>query len=452
MQTEARLPAGPAFPILNGWTGNLILRPWFDAVAVHAVANWFLPVSRAWAAGIAAQGDADRFAASVGIDARMRAKIKPSLPRLDDARRRYDDAETRWQEAFFGSEAVSDSSLAERETARFHAATTFMAMRRLFFFCRRKFPQVDWSVASPAQVLAAHGARLEDKAAAFPAPDVPRIDLSRLAPGVGGREGWLRMASPSRATGDTAWAHVFWPEGQVRGVVVSLHGILMEQEMWPVADPVSQMVRNGFCVIRPEGPWHGRRRPVAAYGGEPVFATGILGFIELFEAWVAEAALWIQWARAEVGARVGLAGISLGALTAQLVVARCGQWPPDMRPDAALLITTTGDNTDALRGSLARHLHIRDMLSAAGWNDEEISRWRPLIDPAPVPAIDPNGIVMALGDADTVTPFEGGKTLAAQWGVPPENLLVKHQGHFSTALGLYHDRAPLDRLAQILES
>jgi len=42
--------------------------------------------------------------------------------------------------------------------------------------------------------------------------------------------------------------------------------------------------------------------------------------------------------------------------------------------------------------------------------------------------------------------------LAAQWGIPPENLLVKHQGHFSTALGLYDDRAPLDRFAQILTS
>jgi len=176
-----------------------------------------------------------------------------------------------------------------------------------------------------------------------------------------------------------------------------------------------------------------------------------LGFIELFEAWVAEAALWINWARAEIGGPVGLSGISLGALTAQLVVAHCGQWPREMRPDAVLLITTTGDvSNGALRGSLASMLNIRTRLSEAGWQEDDIASWRPLIEPGGKIALDPSAIVLALGDADTVTPYQGGEALAAQWGVPAENLLVKHQGHFSTTLGLYQDRAPLNRLAQIL--
>ena len=45
MQTEARLPAGPAFPLLIGWTGKMVMRPWFDAMAVRVVTSWYLPLS-----------------------------------------------------------------------------------------------------------------------------------------------------------------------------------------------------------------------------------------------------------------------------------------------------------------------------------------------------------------------------------------------------------------------
>ncbi|MDA1325810.1 MAG: alpha/beta hydrolase family protein [Proteobacteria bacterium] len=450
MQTEARLPAGPAFSLFKGQTGKLILRPWFDAVAVRAVTNWYLPLSRAWAAGVAAEGDLDRFAAAAGADRTIPAKFGPILTELDISRRQHDDALTRWEEAFFADGDVAEAELIASATERLRVATHFMGLRRKFLSARRLFSQVDWSVATSSDVMAAQGARLLDPKSAFPSPAIPPVHLSKLASGVLGREGWLRMKSPSTATNDTAWAHVFWPEGEVRGTIVSLHGVLMEQDTWPIADPVSQMVEDGFCVIRAEGPWHGRRCPAGQYGGEAIFARGILGFIELFEAWVAETALWINWARAEIGGPVGLSGISLGALTAQLVVAHCGQWPRDMRPDAALLITTTGDVINgALRGSLASMLNIRIHLSA-GWREDDIASWRPLIEPGGRIALDPSAIVLALGDADTVTPYQGGKALAAQWGVSAENLLVKHQGHFSAALGLYQDRAPLNRLARIL--
>ena len=453
MQTEARLPAGPAFPLLIGWTGKLVMRPWFDAMAVRVVTNWYLPLSRAWAAGVAAEGDLDRFAAASGADRKRLAKLAPALAQLDTSRRQHDDAQASWEASFFADGDSAEAQLIVSATARIAAATHFMALRRKFLSVRRLFPQVDWSVASTADVLAAQGARLTDLEGGFPAPAIRPVELSRLARGRLGREGWLRMKSPSASTGDTAWAHVFWPEGKVRGTIVSLHGVLMEQDMWSIADPVGQMVEDDFCVIRPEGPWHGRRCPAGQYGGEAIFARGILGFIELFEAWVAKTALWINWARAETGGPVGLSGISLGALTAQIVAAHCGRWERDMRPDAVLLITTTGDMANGtLCGSLAGMLNLRGKLREAGWHEDDVVRWIPLIEPGDTIALDPNAIVMALGDADTVTPYRGGMALAAQWGIPPENLLVKHQGHFSTALGLYDDRAPLDRFAQILTS
>ena len=36
------------------------------------------------------------------------------------------------------------------------------------------------------------------------------------------------------------------------------------------------------------------------------------------------------------------------------------------------------------------------------------------------------------------------------WQVPAENLFMPRRGHFSAALGLYHDPAPFDRLRAVL--
>jgi hypothetical protein len=429
----------------------LILRPWFDAVAVRALTRWYLPVSRAWGTGVLAAGDFDRFVAISGGNRRKLSKYAAVLTELDDLHRTYKEALANWEESFFETADISRDRLVASADARYTAATHFMGMRRKFLSLRRSFSQVAWSIAQASEVQTLHGARLAAGADKFPAPSVTPVSLSKLAKGPKGREGWAKMPSPARPAEDTSWAHVFWPEGKPRGTIVSLHGVLMEQDMWPIADPVSQLVEDGFCVVRLEGPWHGRRCPAGQYGGENIFARGLLGFIELFESWVAEVALWVKWARSENGGPVGVSGISLGALTTQLVAANCGTWPREMRPDAVLLITTSGDVADGtLNGSLAGMLNMGGQLADAGWGQDDIAPWRPLLEPGDAVALDPAAIVMALGSADTVTPYSGGKALADQWGVPAENRLVKKQGHFSTALGLYHDRAPLRRLAQVL--
>ena len=97
MQTEARLPAGPAFPLLIGWTGKMVMRPWFDAMVVRVVTNWYLPLSRAWAAGVAAEGDLDSLAAASGADRKRLAKLAPALAQLDTSRRQHDDAQASWE-------------------------------------------------------------------------------------------------------------------------------------------------------------------------------------------------------------------------------------------------------------------------------------------------------------------------------------------------------------------
>jgi hypothetical protein len=449
MQKQARKD----FRIFRGWAGALILRPWFDRVGVRAVADWYLPLSRAWAAGVAAQGDVDAFREALGLDAAALPRAAKILTRLDHRRRRGDEANAQWEDALFGSVDPGPRALEAAENRRLERSVACMVTRGSFLPVRRKVQKIAWKVDSPAAVQAAHGHRLAGPSVAFPPPPPDTIvDISRGIARNGRMESWLRMTSP--VLGDTAWARVFRPaDGPVHGAIVSLHGVFMEQDAWTMADPVTDLVDRGFCVIRPEGPWHGRRCPPGTYGGELVFAEGLLGFIRTFEAWAAEVALFTRWAHAHISPRVAVAGISLGALTAQLVVTACRYWPADMRPDAALLIATTDDIVDgALNGSLARAVGMVEHLWMAGWTRDEVRRWAPLIEPAAAPAIDPSGIVMALGDVDTVTPFASGRAFADRWKIPAENMFVAHRGHFTTALGLYRDPAPLLRLAELLET
>jgi hypothetical protein len=41
--------------------------------------------------------------------------------------------------------------------------------------------------------------------------------------------------------------------------------------------------------------------------------------------------------------------------------------------------------------------------------------------------------------------------LAERWAVPPENLFVRRQGHFTASLAAYNDTAPMRRLIEIVD-
>ena len=57
----------------------------------------------------------------------------------------------------------------------------------------------------------------------------------------------------------------------------------MELDYWREAvDNTPTLTRQGLRVIRPEGPWHSRRRQRGFYGGEPAMALGPEGFLKLF--------------------------------------------------------------------------------------------------------------------------------------------------------------------------
>jgi hypothetical protein len=148
---------------------------------------------------------------------------------------------------------------------------------------------------------------------------------------------------------------------------------------------------------------------------------------------------------------VALGGVSLGALTSQLVAVAARGWPAALRPDALILIACSENLKDvAFNGSLASLIGLPARLAAQGWTEADMERYLPLMEPRGAPVVPPEKIVMVLGEADDLTPFEGGLALARRWQVPPANLFLRRQGHFSVAFDLARRPQPLDRLAEIL--
>jgi hypothetical protein len=284
---------------------------------------------------------------------------------------------------------------------------------------------------------------------------LPTVELSNWVPGPFGRQAWLRFPAPG-LPGDTAWAQIFEPEDvKDPPTLISLHGICVESEHWgPAMDSIDitpDLVRKGLRVIRPEGPWHGRRRAEGRFGGEPAMAEGPRGFLKLFSAWGPEVAVMIDWARRRGSSEVAIGGVSLGALTSQLTAVAACDWPADLRPDALILIACSENlKSVAFQGSLAAAIGLPARLAAKGWQEADIDRFLPFMEPRGLPAMAPEKIVMVLGEADDLTPFAGGLSLARRWGVPAENLFLRHQGHFTVAFDLARRPQPLDRLAQIL--
>ncbi len=435
----------------GGFAANVVLRPWFDWVAVRAIAKWYLPLSRGWAAATVAGRDPERFFEALPGRDFDRGRIARFLRVVDRRRRSYEKAARAWEQAFFGPEAPSAEDLVEAELERHGKAHLFMATRAVFLPYRARLPAVKWDVARPDEVANLHGARLMNPELAFPAPAAADFTESRTVAGAHGPEHWLRFDSP--VLGDSAWARVYELD-EVRDppTFIYLHGIGMENEMWRGgASPVGAMNSRGFRVICPEGPWHGRRRPPGLYGGEPVLARGPLGLLDLLQAWVGEVALLIGWARRTSRGPVVLGGVSLGALTSQIAASAAPDWPEILRPDALFLVATSGEMLDvATEGSLTRGVGLPGQLGAAGWSDFELSRWRPLLEPAPEPPLPPERIILLLGSSDDLTPYPGGVELGRAWRLPEANLFVRPQGHFSVSLGLLHDSEPLDRLVAAL--
>jgi hypothetical protein len=455
-----RRPARVA-ALLDTPLGSLIAWPWFDRVALWGLARWFLPLSRAWAAATVAGGDLDRFLDEVPLDrlpSGSKRLTEGALRRIDRLQRDFADADAVWQEAFFGPAEPGAEALAQADARRARASQRLMMGRSALVNLPMlgAVPRIRYAIPARELVEARFGALADwpERAYEMSMP-APKIERSRSLAGVHGVEYWLRFPSPHKAMGDTVWAHVYEPHGvENPPSLVYGHGLGVEIEMLDGASEESlNLLREGVRVVRIEAPWHNHRRRIGRYGGEPFLATQPLGGLDLFGALVREMGVLIAWCRGQGSRRVAVGGTSLGALASQLVASHAHTWPAEMRPDALMLLTTSDDVGGlAFHSSLARATGLDGALAAAGWTVGDADRWRVLTDPLPAQPLPPDDIVILLGRVDDVTPFPQGLALAERWKVPAENLFLRHQGHFSAAVGMVRDPAPLRRLAARLKT
>lgn len=423
--------------------------PWFDAFCLRAVTLVHLPLSRGWAAAVQADGDAERFSVHTGIPSSARG-LERALKRTSVLASQYKKANSLWNGAFLAPASPPADLLHAAERARSKAATRYMLGRSAFLPWLRRLPSVHWAIPTPADLEARHGTRLACLDTAYPPAAATDVQVSHAIEDNDRRQYWLRFPSP--LPGDMAWAHVSEPVDTINPpTLVLLHGVNVETEMWPrVPDPM-ELALDGVRIIRPEGPWHGRRMVNGTYGGEDVMARAPEGMIALLQAWVMEAAVLIQWARQAGSVRVAIGGISLGALTSQMLSTVSRDWPDSQRPDAAFLVATTGRLLDVVfNGSLSGGIGLPGRLEQAGWNHGSLERWLPLLQPEGPPVMGSKNVVMVLGETDDLTPFAGGLALARHWNLPTENLFLRRQGHFSVVVGLSTQPEPLKRLSALL--
>lgn len=447
------LPPPGDYPFLRGPLGRFILRPWFDALALYLVTRGLMPVSRGWAAAVEADGSEEAYAAAMGWTRRTPAWDRRAVAAVKRAKDAYLAADVAWTDALFGADDPGLDACTRLEIERQHASHRFMATRGRFMHRWGRGSGMRWDVRSEREVMHRHGHRLKGRIAAYPAPDIPPVETSHRARGAYGPEYWLRFPTPSAGMGDTAWTHVYEPDGVADPpTLIFLHGVCMEPEMWKMmVDPVTEIVQQGVRVVRPEGPWHGRRMLPGFYGGEPAISRGPMGFLDLFEAWVSEVAVLMDWARGLGSGPVAIGGLSLGALTAQRAATAAVYWAEQLKPDAMILMVTSGDiMATAYHGAIPTAVDLPRRLTKAGWSDRNLLGWLSLLQPIGESAVPPEKTVMLLGKADTVTPFAGGQELAETWRVPPDNLFIHRGGHFSAPLSQYYDRTPLERLLSLL--
>ncbi|HEY4163661.1 MAG TPA: hypothetical protein VGM59_11405 [Dongiaceae bacterium] len=428
---------------------KLIARPWVDPICLWGLKRMF-PASRAWAAANISEGDADRFANLLGFE-RVPVGVTGRLRKTLELRRNSDAAFQRWEEAIFSAKG----DVAAAEDSRRGAAQAWGTHKLAYLVLakRRGVPAARLNVPTPAEAMEEFGSAMANPDALFKLPAaLPEVERSRPVELGSVVEYWLRFRSPG---GDTAYAHVYEPKQVPAGGMPTLifgHGLAIETEMMKGdLRGYASLAESGIRLILPDAPGHNRRVAADLYGGESfILAPPVSGLRHLTVA-TKEFGILATWARANGSKRVAFSGMSLGALTSQVAATRMGTWPVEARPDALMLLTTTDRvSTLAFDSSIAVIAGLDVAARAKGWRTASFAPLAGLVDASPVPPLDPERIVMLIGERDNVTPVAGGKRLADGWKVPAKNLFSRDQGHFSAAFGLGVDASPFRRIQEIL--
>lgn len=405
----------------------------------------------------------------------LHPRIEQALAEYATRREAFEEANERWEAAFWGSDDVGPDELVAVERERREAADRHAQPTRLFRFLATEhlLPPVKYDVPKPDAAAHQWEGYLTNPERLYSFDgDLPTVERSREVRGPGTTESFLRFESPSPYF-ETATARVYEPadrggdgddaDGDDRSALPTLvfnHGLgMMNDTMayWPPEAALARpLAREGYRVVLPDAPWHGRREMAGNYSGEPYLAKGPVGMFQLFSAAALENGVLVDWARGEGAPAVAVGGLSLGGITTFHVVGHCGSWPESTRPDLAFPAGAPGviDET-IVRSRLLELLDTGDALRAAGWTPALLGEFGPLLNPPTTCGIDPKRVVSFGGRRDDVAPYDTTRWLLDSWEVPAENRIEWDVGHMGVLLQLLrHDgfknrvKGELDALAK----
>ena len=105
----ARLPRPLPSPMKWDALGALMMRPWYDRLAVKLVPNWYFPLSRAWAAALESGTDEAAFAAALDLEAFPGGfcgwRLRRALAKTRELKRVHAGADAHWRDLFFAPAA-----------------------------------------------------------------------------------------------------------------------------------------------------------------------------------------------------------------------------------------------------------------------------------------------------------------------------------------------------------
>lgn len=450
LNTAQRIMASPV--------GEILARPWLDWLILKSLKRLFFPFSRLWAAARAANGEVEAFATSAPLtrEIRNRSRLRRALRIFERERANINSVEFFWRENFFGPSDVAEQHLTSLEEARLHARSRFNSTRWHFTYLRHWLATTVYpNFATPQEFEETYGVKGAEFEQLFAPPTtMPNVEKSRSVPTSSGRDYWIRFKSPAAHLGDDVFARVHEPVGvENPPTLIFGHGICVEFDHWRnLVDPIAMLPRRGIRVIRPEGPWHGRRVPEGYYGGETFLSRAPIGEFDYFTAQHQEWSVLTDWARKTSTGPVAFGGSSLGAQSAQMASIRARDWPKHLQPDALFLMTHCEHVGDVATDSdLSDIWGLHEPLAKLGWRKDMQKDWLDKLDPPGAPVMPPERIVSILGRHDRVTHYASGQRLQEKWGLPAENRFSWPCGHFTVPLRLGRDARPLDRLRTIFD-
>ncbi|SFL50899.1 hypothetical protein SAMN04487950_4061 [Halogranum rubrum] len=436
------LATPPIHRVLTSPVGRLLETNTIERLGLRGLRRQFA-IGRARAAADVSLGHGPAaFLEAVGAPPapHLHDRIEHALAEYATRREAFDEANERWETAFWGPDDVDVRKLVAVERERREAADHRAQPTGLFRFLDTEhlLPPVKYDVPTPDEAVHQWEGYLNtpERLYGFDGP-LPTVERSRVVRGPGTRESFLRFESPSPYF-ETATARVYEPSEERRELptLVFNHGLgMMNDTMayWPPEAALARpLAREGYRVVLPDAPWHGRREALGSYSGEPYLAKGPVGMFHLFSAAALENGVLVDWARGENAPAVAVGGLSLGGITTLHVVGHCGSWPASTRPDLAFPVGAPGviDET-IVRSRLLELLDTGDALRAAGWTPARLGEFGPLLNPPTTCGIDPARVVCFTGSRDEVAPADTTRWLLDSWDVPPENRVewdVRHMG------------------------